>query len=155
MIKLKSIKIERGEGPYELCGVLHNVKSFREADRIMFQQAESAPKNGGYDKCDYTVEWADGSTYQGRYDMKHPDSRGFVFFSDCFWDGVTFYAGYNIPSHFTLKKYTAFVKNDTEFSLSLLNEFELLAEDTSYKGRLMRDYDEKRRWRDELSRGDF
>lgn len=145
MIKIVSITIERVEGPVEDTDFRKNeYKSFREADEAMLKAAETAPKNGTYDKCDFEVLWDNGDTYSGRYDMKSPDARGFEYFSDYVWGGITFYAGFNMPSHFTLAKYEEFLGELTgnrDYCKRLLEEYELLSEDTFYKYSLLRDRD--------------
>ena len=44
---------------------------FTKAQHTFNQWAHTAPKQGeGYDKCDFEVEWAEGATYRGRYDLQ-------------------------------------------------------------------------------------
>ena len=72
-IKVKEIWLERVEGPRKECGQV-TVRSFMEADEVLKRWARTAPgKDGGYDKCDFTVTYTDGETYAGRYDLKRHD----------------------------------------------------------------------------------
>lgn len=41
------------------------------ADAKLREWANDAPKKGGYDKCDFTLTFDDGLTYQGQYDVVH------------------------------------------------------------------------------------
>ena len=79
MFHIPAVKIEitRAEGPHEEVGkpeVCTREAYFGIwdcADRILIRWSHTAPKAGGYDKCDFTVTWEDGETYNGRYDLKH------------------------------------------------------------------------------------
>ncbi len=44
---------------------------FCKAQIVFNKWSHTAPKeeDGGYDKCDFEVEWAEGATYRGRYDL--------------------------------------------------------------------------------------
>lgn len=104
MIKVKSIRLVRAEGPAEECDKPQTVSSWLEANRVLRQWSETAPREGGYDKCDFTITYEDGETYEGRYDLKHwscepPDLaehvRGFV----------TFHAGRRKPAWMTDEEY--------------------------------------------------
>lgn len=99
--KVAAVKItlERAEGLHHECGipvVLNGVSEgqvieypsvWDAANEVLFKWSRTAPKSGGYDKCDFEVVYADGENYKGRYDLKHhtiehPDLgehiRGFV-----------------------------------------------------------------------------
>jgi hypothetical protein len=71
MIKPKTITITRAEGPTRECGRPRTVGSWAEADGVLFQWSRTAPEHGGYDKCDFKVVFADGTDYDGRYDLVH------------------------------------------------------------------------------------
>src|SRR6266853_2565243 len=72
-IPVKSIWIRRAEGPKNDLGA-RTVTSFEAADAQLKRWARSAPKRGGgYDKTDFRIEWADGETYEGRYDLTGED----------------------------------------------------------------------------------
>lgn len=67
---IKNIKIERAEGRVEEC-IAVTVPTFAEAENVLNRWSRTAPKNGGYDKCDFYVNFEDGSTYSGRYDLSY------------------------------------------------------------------------------------
>jgi hypothetical protein len=47
------------------------------ADGVLRRWARTAPTSGGgYHKCDFTIHWSDGETYQGRYDLTAADVTG-------------------------------------------------------------------------------
>ena len=73
MIPVTKIIITRAEGPCDLCGKPKTFKTFEGASAWLNRQGYTFPKTGGYDKHDFTVIWADGETYNGRLDCKHPD----------------------------------------------------------------------------------
>lgn len=39
------------------------------ADKVLFDWSATAPKDGGYHKCDFVVEYEDGEKYTGRFDL--------------------------------------------------------------------------------------
>lgn len=69
------IVIERAEGPTEQCDGLHHFDSLCDANRWLFSQSTTAPEKGGYDKCDFAINFGphgDGDMlYEGRYDLVH------------------------------------------------------------------------------------
>lgn len=83
LIKPTLIEIIRAEGPTKLCGKVQTATSWAEADAILHKNSTTAPNCGGYDKHDFKVTFADGTTYSGRYDLQHwkverPDLAGHV-----------------------------------------------------------------------------
>jgi len=70
-------------------------------NRQMLLWGLSAPKDGGYDKVDFTVEWEDEEySYTGRFDMEY----GGIDAGEPFWLSlkrrIEFYACERRPSHF-------------------------------------------------------
>lgn len=49
-------------------GVFDDV--FGKADELLCEWSRTAPRDGGYHKCSFKVEYTDGETYEGRYDLK-------------------------------------------------------------------------------------
>lgn len=49
---------------------------FHDANITLTVWSRTAPKDGGYDKCDFTVEFDNGDVYEGRYDLVHPSVDG-------------------------------------------------------------------------------
>lgn len=73
-IPIKSITITRAEGP-RYCNMSPvQFTNFDDARKWLIVQP--FPKNGSYDKTDFTIEWEDGETYDGRLDCKHITCRG-------------------------------------------------------------------------------
>jgi hypothetical protein len=71
-IPVKTIRIQRAEGRIGLDSFDPvTVTTWAEANAILRSWARTAPGPGqGYHKCDFTVTWADGETYNGRYDLE-------------------------------------------------------------------------------------
>ncbi|RQT26018.1 hypothetical protein [Burkholderia contaminans] len=100
------IRLRRAEGLTSLQWVA--VGSWAAADSQLRAWANTAPKGGAYDKCDFEVEWESGAQYQGRYDLKHwqvesPDLAAHV---RC---NAYFYTARHQPSHMTRAGYAAFL----------------------------------------------
>ncbi len=77
MICAKRITIERAEGYVDECvrvtiepGHGHG-DLWDAANRILLLWSLTAPRERGYDKCDFRVEYEDGEVYEGRYDLHH------------------------------------------------------------------------------------
>lgn len=72
-----SILLNRAEGPTAECGEVlltatRSASAWDRASAMLRAWSHTAPKKGGgYDKCDFTVTFADGETYKGRYDLHH------------------------------------------------------------------------------------
>jgi hypothetical protein len=105
-IQVKEITITRGEGPSSECGKKHVVASYDEAEKVLTRMAYTAPKNGGYDKCDFTVTFADDETYTGRYDLKYDREESLTEHMMGF---LEWYAGEAKNPHCGEKKYQEFM----------------------------------------------
>ena len=105
-----SITIERAEGLSSECGQPVTVGSFAEADAVLHAWSETAPSRGGYDKCDFSISWADGGTYSGRYDLKH-HSKEPASLTQHMIDECEFHTGKFCPLHMSQDDYTSYLKN--------------------------------------------
>jgi hypothetical protein len=70
-IKPKLIAITRAEGLISECDKPETATTWPAANAILRRWSETAPKTGGYDKCDFDVVFEDGQIYSGRYDLQH------------------------------------------------------------------------------------
>ena len=128
---VKYVAVNRAEGPMNECGaVIFYVgdvapvldRYFKKAKairvlpgdiikQVLFrfgQWGYSAPKEGGYDKCDFAVVWENGNSYEGRFDMQFGGLE----------DGLNFWASLQSrlevralrkrPAHFTDKNWELF-----------------------------------------------
>lgn len=73
-IQMASIVIAPAEGFY--AGKSWTVKSWEGAKFYLRKIAGFAPKDGCYDKTDFTVVYADGEEYKGRVDVHHHEYQG-------------------------------------------------------------------------------
>ena len=113
MIKLKSITIERAEGPSALC-VTKTVRSWGEAQAIVFENSQTAPERGGYDKHDVEIEWEDGRKWGFRLDVYNPNTKAHYYeHTNLVKDlnqQIKFHAGRWKPERFTQRQYEMVVK---------------------------------------------
>lgn len=96
------IYFKRAEGPSHLC-VAKTFTNFEDVNKYMGEMSKTAPKEG-YDKCDFKVDFGNGDTYTGRYDLKHssiekPDLANYVK------EELLFYAGELKPDHMSQSQY--------------------------------------------------
>lgn len=102
MIKATRIIFHRAEGTRHDTGDHEFVGDhlWHDVERHIFGASFSAPAQGGYDKCDVTITFADGWGYRTRYDMVHARHV---------WGEWAFYAGTRIPPHLTREQWERFV----------------------------------------------
>jgi hypothetical protein len=111
-IPVTRIWLHRAEGPTKDVGE-RTVTSYEAADSQLRKWARTAPKEGrGYDKTDFQVEWADGETYEGRYDLKHDDTTKGNLIGSHIQHFVAFHAGIFCPEHMTRKDYEAYLERE-------------------------------------------
>lgn len=118
-----SITITRVEGTHDECDKPATVASFADADALLMQWSETAPKTGGYDKCDFVIQWANGDTYAGRYDLKHHTcERPSV--AQHMIDECEFHTGKYCPAHMSEAAYQGQLErisdNDRDFYAAIL-----------------------------------
>lgn len=102
-VLIASVWIERAEGRADEC-VERTVDSLAAADAVLREWSETAPATGGYDKCDFKITFADGETYEGRYDLVHW-TRELPNLGKHVLNFVGFHAGARCPPHMTEEEY--------------------------------------------------
>lgn len=109
-MKIKAVKItiDRVEGPSHLCrtDTFEGANVWEQAQRCIDKHCETI--NGGYDKTDFKVWFADGSEpYEGRLDLYNPTypKRDTSNLPDHIAQHCLFYIGVWRPSHMTIEKY--------------------------------------------------
>ncbi len=120
-IKPTRIRIERAEGVIGETGKVSidtrwdDTDLFVVADQVLYGMSQSAPTTGGYDKCDFTIEFADGETYEGRYDMQGvtPNQR-FESLSMHVRRFLSIAAGRYRPADLSVERYRAIHKHQPE-----------------------------------------
>lgn len=118
MAKAKVVRIHlyRAEGPTKVLereGRQATVSSYEEADRKLKRWAETAPEKGGYDKTDFEVEWEDGETYKGRYDLTYEDHKKgkHNLLGHQIQQELLFRSGLWRPEHLTPEQYERYLEN--------------------------------------------
>lgn len=112
MLRPTKIVINRGEGPIRECGerTFTGPACWEMAELHIFVISSTAPRNGGYDKCDVEITWGDGAeSYRFRYDMVHRMCDNFETLAKCVRRAWRFYSGEHCPSHMTPERYRAFL----------------------------------------------
>lgn len=113
-VPVDRIILTRGEGPTHLCnqptivrrkhypgtgdpnsifGEPWEASAFNVAGSTLLLWGMTAPKDGGYDKCDFEIFWTDGSHYAGRFDLQHGGTEGGENFHDSFRSRLLHYTG--------------------------------------------------------------
>jgi len=102
-VAIKSVWLNRAEGPSAQCGdvTFAGANVVQEVLDKLWQWGLSAPKNGGYDKVDFKVEWEDGETYEGRFDMKYGGTDAGETFWASLQSRLELWACKRRPSHFS------------------------------------------------------
>lgn len=112
-----SILLNRAEGLFAECGPVtletwHEVSPWVRANAMLLAWSHTAPKGGGYNKVDFTITYADGSTYGGCYDLHHA-SHGAADLAAHVLREVRFYTGDHCPAHMDAARYDAFIASVT------------------------------------------
>lgn len=122
MSKISSIVIDRAEGPSDLCGE-RTFTTLKEAEAFLKEAAQTAPDTGGYDKCDFTIKWADGEVYSGRADIQRKHSITGYSLKAHITDFISFVGGWSRPDHLTPAQYASYLKTFPENYGDLCREF--------------------------------
>lgn len=87
--------------------------TWRKAEEYINRLCADAPQDGSYWKTDFSITWADGETYEGRYDAAHPHSRSHEgsLAQHCL-DFLTFRAGLRCPNHLTQAQYDDIMRDE-------------------------------------------
>lgn len=105
---VSKITIIRTEGPAGSDFEGHEFTSFADAQHHLVSISQGAPEpdEGGYDKVEFLVEWEDGETYAGRYDLVRGAGDQLC---DQVINTCTFYLGLRKPAHMSAKDYIRFL----------------------------------------------
>lgn len=85
------------------------------ANAVLASWSHTAPKTGGYDKCDFKVTYEDGETYEGRYDLTHMDRDGYPSIEKHMTSFIGCYSGRRKPAHLKdadYRRFLAFYEKD-------------------------------------------
>ncbi len=136
-IKVTQITITRAEGRHEECGhpvtCLNSETSQRtawqNANEILVNWSYTAPKDGGYDKCDFVVAYENGEQYKGRFDLMHID-REYPNLAAHIRSLNNWYAGRATHPHCGMEKYKQVLKmyeqeGYTKESAEFLDNYEI------------------------------
>lgn len=104
-----SILLNRAEGLFAECGPVmletwHDSTPWARANAMLLAWSHTAPKGGGYNKCDFTITYASGDTYEGRFDICHL-SHGAPDLAEHVRREVEFYTGDHCPAHMSAADY--------------------------------------------------
>lgn len=114
-IAVKSITIARAEGLSHECYETKH-ETWASAESRISRICATAPKKGGYDKCDFKIEWADGQVYEGRYDAAFPGSRSYEGTLAGHVEGnLIFRSGSRCPAHLNENKYQQMLANQEKY----------------------------------------
>ena len=113
MHEATKIEITRTEGPSALCGTMQTFDGpdcWTAASKWLTRQSRTFPAQGGYDKHDFCVTFANGDTYEGRLDCKHASCSDPDL--DVAWHVRSyqeFYAGTRRPAYMSQERYDGFL----------------------------------------------
>ncbi len=104
-IAVDRIVIDRAEGLTSECNGPQTFKTYADAERELQRMAITAPATGGYNKCDFTVYFADGvESYSGRIDLQRQHIHGYSI-REHIAGYLRFLMGERKPSHLTAEQY--------------------------------------------------
>lgn len=103
-VKAVKITIDRAEGMHHEC-IKTEHTTWAEAEQRILDIRSTAPADGGYDKCDFKIEFEDGQTYEGRYDAQHTSITDEVGLAGHVRSHLEFLSGDRCPAHMTKDEY--------------------------------------------------
>lgn len=101
-------------------------RSFADADAHLLMISQAAPKDGGYDKIDFFVHYADGQMYEGRIDVEHPDRKRPESIGKHMRDFCRFYGGKHPKPWCGAEKYRVYM---SRYTPELMAQWEAWATD--------------------------
>lgn len=84
---------------------------WRRANAVLAAWSRTAPRSGGYDKCDFRVTYADGDTYDGRYDLKAIAADGYPSIERHMFRHCECSSGRQKPAHATREQWDAYLRD--------------------------------------------
>ena len=131
-IKARSITLQRAEGAIgrddfspRTITAKEGKNVWEQADCLLFEWSQTAPRGSGYHKVDFTVKYEDGETYSGRYDLVHWNEE-YPSLAKHMRSFVTFHAGKWCPPHMTEEQYRSLL--ETEPYVTMRPKFEKFLE---------------------------
>lgn len=112
---IKEITIKRLEGySFGMDNRELKTDSWKDANFILLELSQTAPKDGTYDKTKFTIEFENGVIYKGRYDLMHHSVEKPDLFEHV-KDNVLYEAGLNKPSWLSEKEYRRTLEHIEEY----------------------------------------
>ena len=74
-LAITRVAVRRAEGPIALCDGWHLFEcadAEEHGNTYLWEISQTAPKDGGYDKTDVKLTFANGQEWNARFDVKHP-----------------------------------------------------------------------------------
>lgn len=130
-IAVFQITINRATGPIRELKGPRTATSFQEANRILATWAPSVPPKA-YDKVDFKVDWQDGRSYTGRYDLVREDASR-ADLGGHIREVASFYAGLRRPSEMKPEDYEDQVRSMEQTSGITRQDWGRLLEDYELK----------------------
>lgn len=126
-VPVKRIWLRRVEGLTENLGQ-RTVHSFHEADEQLARWAMTAPEKSAH-KTDFQVEWADGQTYMGTYEITAADRTRMNLLGSHIQHYLAFHAGIFCPQEMSRENYEAHLERDgkkaQEEAMNFLHNYEM------------------------------
>lgn len=123
-VKATCIKLHRAEGRREECITVELLnldgKVWERANKTLI--AWSRTVQAGYDKCDFTVTYADGETYTGRYDLEPPE-KGPADLAAHMRSFLIWYGGRETNPYCGMEKYKAFLAQQSQEDIDACRAF--------------------------------
>lgn len=117
MMHATKIVFHRAEGQSHECipQTFTGPAAWEMAELHVMVAARTAPRDGGYDKCDVEITFeGDGrepEVYRTRYDMVHPESGNYTPLARHVLSAWNFYSGRRLPAHFTPERWQQLITN--------------------------------------------
>lgn len=108
-IPVKKIWLRRVEGRTQDLGQ-RTVTSFKAADEQLARWAQTAPEKSVH-KTDFQVQWTDGETYTGTYELQRADATRLNILGSHIQHYLAFHAGIFCPQTMSREDYENYLNN--------------------------------------------
>lgn len=100
------------------------------ANAILASWSHTAPRSGGYDKCDFKVTYEDGEEYEGRYDLTHMSVDGYPSLERHMGSFLGCISGRRKPAHMKTVDYERYLvpyraNGTSENAAKFMDEYEM------------------------------
>lgn len=99
--------------------------TWQEVETAIKNAAITAPGDGGYDKCDFLLEYENGFIYEGKFDMVRDHHTDLQPLAEHVTGYMKFLSGEQKPAHWKDTQYEFYVRDSKEAAKEFLQKYQI------------------------------